>query len=152
MQGVRYASAEAVNPRGTIRTIGITSEDKDTWVNPSLRATSPTSLSCSWTVAHIVIYQTSAKDPFHFDAKSDSGSGPGKNGSGYRSRSWTYFQDLLIFIIYEEKNSNIFVLFSLKLVKHSEIWKSLFKYFFFGEHFWFWLIYRNIYYKKNFSP
>ena len=152
MQGVRYASAEAVNPRGTIRTIGITSEDKDTWVNPSLRATSPTSFSCSWTVAHIVIYQTSAKDPFHFDAKPDSWSALGKNESGYRSRSWTYFHDLLIFIIYEEKNSNIFVLNSLKLVKHLEIWKSLFKYVFWRATF---LVLVNIskyLLQKYFSP
>jgi len=47
MCGVRYASAHAVNPRGTMRTIGITWCDKDTWSNPRCLAMRPTASSCS---------------------------------------------------------------------------------------------------------
>lgn len=47
MCGVRYASAHAVNPRGTMRTIGITWCERDTWLNPSCLATWPTASSCS---------------------------------------------------------------------------------------------------------
>lgn len=47
MWGVRYASAQAVYPRGTIFTIGITADDSDTCVNPTSAARAPTARSWS---------------------------------------------------------------------------------------------------------
>lgn len=47
MCGVKYASAQAVNPLGTILAIGIISCESETWGKPTSFANSPIRISCS---------------------------------------------------------------------------------------------------------
>ena len=47
MTGVRYASMQVVSPRGTILTMGMTREERETCAKPTSEATRPTSSSCA---------------------------------------------------------------------------------------------------------
>lgn len=47
MCGVKYASAQAVNPLGTILAIGMISCESETWGKPASFANSPIRISCS---------------------------------------------------------------------------------------------------------